>query len=63
MRGLSRAAARTGNLKEKGGRNTEKWKAGGPSGARMKIKQIEAGVMMYIESRRVSRSIRDCSNI
>ena len=33
---MSGAAARTGNLKKKGGRNTKKWKAGGSSGARMK---------------------------
>ena len=34
---MSGAAARTGSLKKKGGRNTEKWKAGGSSGTRMKI--------------------------
>ena len=60
---MSGAAARTSNLKKKGGRNTEKWKAEGPSGARMKIKQSKVDGMMYIEIKRVSRSIRDCSNI
>ena len=34
---MSGAAARTGNLKKKGGRNTEKGKVEELSGARMKI--------------------------